>query len=370
MDRIERIGNFEAIALLITLVANNIIFNIPTIVLQTAGSGAWINIIYLSVISIIFIIIVYRLFKSFVDKDILDVSEFLGGKVLKVIVAVLYLIYFIVFSALSLRYFSNSLHLIYFSSTPIILLILFFFIPVIISNKSGLSAISGATRIFFPFTFFGIIVLFLVAFKDFVWQRLFPILGFGAESIFLNGLTNLFAFNIIIYLFLLKPMLKQEKDYKIVSIISVIICGLYVLFAIISLLMSFSFITQTDEMFSLYLLTRLISFGDFLQRVDAAFIFLWILVFLSFLSFNYYCITQILRKVIKLTEPTEMTYCLSAFILGLALAFKDISDVKFVLRNHLKIFTIILIFIVSFLILLLAYIKKKIINRKDRKNEN
>lgn len=366
MDSIEQIGKIEAIILLITLTANNIIFNIPTIILNNTGTAAWINVLYLFLISVFFIFIVYKLFKSFPNSDILDVSEFLGGKFLKVIIAVLYLIYFVTFSALSLRYFANSLKLVYFTSTPIIMLMLLFLVPVIISNKSGLKAISGATRIFFPFTFFGIVILFFAASKDFVWQRLFPILGFGTESIFLNGLMNLFAFNVITYLFLLKPMLKKEEDFKAVSIISVIICGIYLLLSVVSLLMSFSFIVETDEMFSLYLLTRLVSFGNFLQRIDAIFIFLWILIFFTFLSFNFYCISQIFKKIFKTGASSELCYSIASLIIGIGLIFKDISMVKYVLRNYLKIYSVILIFVVSFMILIFAYIKKKTAKRKER----
>ena len=200
--------------------------------------------------------------------------------------------------------------------------------------------------------------------KDFVWQNLFPIFGFGTDSVFLNGIANLFAFNVIAYLFLLKPMLKEEKDFKIISIVSVIICGVYILLSILSLLMTFPFITGTDEMFAVYLLTRLISLGEFLQRVDAIFILLWILVFLSFLSFNFYCILKILKKVLKMENAMEMRYSLALIILGISLAFKDISSVKFILRNYLKVYSVILIFVISFIILLLAYFKKRKSHRK------
>lgn len=365
MDKIERISKFEAITLLVTMIANNIIFNISAIILNTTGTGAWINIIYLSIISIIFIIVICILFKSFSNSDIVDISEYLGGKFLKIIIAISYIIFFIAFSALTLRYFSNSLHLIYFNYTPLFILMLLFLIPVIISSRCGLKAITGVTKIFFPFTFFGIVILMFSASKDFVWQNLFPILGFGTDSIFLNGITNLFAFNVIAYLFLLKPMLKDEKDFKTISIVSVIICGIYILAAVVSLLMAFPFVIKTDEMFTVYLLSRVVSFGEFLQRVDAIFILLWILVFLSFLSFNFYCILKLFKKIFNLENASSMCYSLAAIILGISLFFKDISSVKFILRNYLKIYSVILIFIVSFIVLLFAYFKKRIFRGKE-----
>lgn len=365
MDKIEKIGRFEAITLLITLIANNIIFNISSMVLHSTGTGAWVNIIYLSVISIIFILIVSSLFKSFSNSDIVDVSEYLGGKFFKFTIAILYIIFFIVFSALCLRYFSNSLQLIYFKYNPLIFIMLLFVIPVIISNKSGLKAIVGVTRLSFPFTFFGIIILMFAASNDFVWQYLFPAFGYGTKSIFLNGLGNLFAFNVIIYLFLLKPMLKEEKHFKAISIISVVVCGIYILMSIISLLMTFPFIIETDEMFSIYLLTRLVSFGNFLQRVDAIFILLWIFIFLTFLSFNFYCILKLFKKMFNISNSSELSYSLASLIIGLALAFKDIHTVKYVFRNYLKLYAVILIFVISFIVLLLAYLKKKRSRGKD-----
>ena len=365
MDKIEKITKAEAIILLMTIIANNIIFNISAIILNSAGTGAWLNIIYLSIISIIFIVIVTILFKSFNNADIIDVSEYLGGKFLKFITAILYIIFFVIFSSLALRYFSNSLQLIYFNYTPLIVLMLLFLIPVIIANHAGLKAIAGVTKIFFPFTFLGVVILMFVASKDFVWQHLFPIFGFGIDSVFFSGINNLFAFNVIAYIFLLKPLLKQEKDFKTISIVSVIICGIYILMSIVSLLMSFPFIIETDEMFAVYLLTRIVSFGEFLQRVDAVFILLWILVFLSFLSFNFYCILKILKKILKFENVTELHYSLALIILGIALSFKDIITVKFILRNYFRIYSVILIFAISFIILLFAYFKKKLIHGKE-----
>lgn len=370
MDKIEKIGRFEAITLLITLIANNIVFNISAIILNSTGTGGWINIIYLSIISIIFILIVCTLFKSFTNSDIVDVSEYLGGKLLKSIIAILYIIFFIIFSALCLRYFSNSLQIIYFKYSSLIFLMLLFIIPVIISNKAGLKAIVGITRLSFPFTFFGIIILMFAASNDFVWQYLFPAFGNGFNSIFISGISNLFAFNVIGYLFLLKPMLKEEKYFKSISIIAVITCGIYILLSVISLLMTFPFIIKTDEMFSIYLLTRLVSFGEFLQRVDAVFILLWIFIFLTFLSFNFYCILKLFKKIFNISNSSEMSYSLAAIIIGLALAFKDIRTVKYVFRNYLNIYAVILMFVMSFIILLLAYFKKRKSRRKDMvKNE-
>lgn len=359
MNTIEKIGKAEAIALLITVISNNIIINIPTIIVDYTGTGSWLNVIFITFICLIFVLLICKFFKPFVNFDIIDVSEFLGGKILKYIVAFLYIILFISFSAICLRYFSHSLQTIYFSGSPLIFLILLFLIPITISSKAGLKAISGTNLIFIAIIFLSIIVLLVTAAKDFVWQRLFPALGYGAKETFLTNITNIFAFNVIAYLYFLKPFLKTETNFKKISVLAVVLCGLYLLISVVSLLMTFAFITQTDEVLSLYLLTRLINFGRFFQRVDAIFIFIWILTMLSFLSLNLFIISHIIKKSIKLKSSSELIYPVSSLLFAISLSFKDISTVKFVTRNIYKIYNFILVFIISFLILLFGFIKKK-----------
>ena len=88
-------------------------------------------------------------------------------------------------------------------------------------------------------------------------------------------------------------------------------------------------------------------------------------IFLTFLSFNFYCILKLFKKIFNVRHSTEMSYSLSVLVIGIALAFKDIRTVKYMFRNYLKLYAVILIFVVSFIILLLAYLKKKKSRRKD-----
>lgn len=367
MDNLNKVGKIEAIALLVTVITNNIIFNVPSIILNFVGSGAWLSIIYLLVITLIYIIVICKLLNPFIDSDIIDVSEFLGGKTLKFIVGILYIFLFSTFAGGCIRYLCNSLHLIYFNDTPLLFLLLLFIIPVIIANKYGVKAIAGTNLIFLPLALISIIILFFASSKDFVWQRLFPIFGYSAKNLFINQIPNISAFNVVGYLYFAKPFLKKDEHFKGISILCVIISGIYLLISIISLLMTFPFITQTDQTLSLYLLTRLVSFGNFFQRADAIFIFLWILEVLSFFSFNTLLIITILKKMFNLKYSSELCYSLSAILLGISLSFPDIATVKSFNRNFYRVFSFVIVFIFSFLIFLLAYIKRK---RKGAINES
>ena len=113
------------------------------------------------------------------------------------------------------------------------------------------------------------------------------------------------------------------------------------------------------ESFSLYIIARFATLGRFFQRIDAIFFFIWILAFLSFLSFNIYLITYIMKKGFELSNSSELIYSVSAILIGCSLAFRNVATVSSFTKNFFKPFTFILIFCISFLILLIANFKKR-----------
>lgn len=359
MDDIPKIGKLEAIGLHLAVISNNIIFSMTSIIFNSSGSGSWLNMIYVSIISIVFMLIIIALYKSFPGLDLLDISKYLGGKKLKYIFSILYSVLFISFSAICVRYYVNDLHIIYFSDYNFLFLILITFIPIVISSQIGLKAVYGANLVIIPITVLSIVLLLSISIRDFSWQRLFPVLGYGANNLFIKQSLNIFAFNIIGYMYFLPPYLKEAKDFKKISLFSIIVCGLYLLLTILALTMTFAYSFKADESFSLYLISRLATLGRFFQRIEAIFFFIWILAFLSFLSFNIYLISSILKKGFNLGSSKELIYSISAIIIGLSLSFKNIASVSSFAGTFFKTYTVSIIFVISFIVILLAYFKKR-----------
>lgn len=359
MDSLQKIGKFEAISLIVMITINQIIFNIPNTIIINTGSSAWLNVIVISIVAILLCLLVCRLFKSFPTHDIVDVSEYLGGKILKTIVGILYILFFIFIAGVLLRYLSTSLQLIYFEKSPIVFLLLLFLIPVVFAVKSGIKPISQVNLIITPIVLFSMLIILFATAKDFVPENLFPILGFGADKTFLIGLNNIFSFSCFAYLYFLIPILKNPEDFKKIAITSIIISAIYLFLSVICLLMIFPFIPFSDEMLSVYLLTRIIEFGKFFQRIDAIFIFVWILCTFSFLSITTELVNKILKKLTKIKNDKEMVYSICAIIFSVALLFKDIADMKYIQNVILKYIVILLVFVMSLAILILANFKHK-----------
>lgn len=364
MSQSNKIGNMEAIFLIVTIMINHIILNLPKTLLDSTGSGSILNIIFITIIALLVVYLISKLLKYFPDMDILDISNFLGGKILKYIMGILFLIYFLFSASTFLRSFCESVKIIYFPRTPVVFLMILFIIGIILCNRLGMKSIIRANLIFIPFVLFSIIFIFFANLDNFTIQRFFPIFGNGLSTTFFSGISNLFAFSGISLLYFIPPHLKDSKEFKKVSIISIILSGIWLLFSIATLLFIFPSIVTTDEILPLYLASRFIEFGRFFQRLDAVFLLIWIISIMSYLSILLSFIVSIFRKVTDFKYSYVVIYVSSLLIFSLALIPQNYAQIHFLETVIYKYFVLILVFIISLLVLILSRLKYKKQNQK------
>ena len=89
----QKLGKWEAIILIVAIVINHIILGLPRSIVAEHASASILNVIYISAIVIILIFLICKLLESFPGLDIIDIAEFLGGKVLKIGISILFLLY-------------------------------------------------------------------------------------------------------------------------------------------------------------------------------------------------------------------------------------------------------------------------------------
>ena len=92
----KKLSTFEAFSILIMLTINTILLDLPKYALEQTGTGSIVNCIYIGCFVFIFLIIFNKLFKNFPTWDILDISNFLGGKFLRFLVGSIFFLYFVI----------------------------------------------------------------------------------------------------------------------------------------------------------------------------------------------------------------------------------------------------------------------------------
>lgn len=298
-----KIGKLEAIFLVLIVMINKILLNIPKEIIKQSQTGSPVNIIFTSILILIITLLICKLFQKFPNEDIIDISKYVGKKPLQIILGILLLILFTMIITSVIYEFTTLLQIIYFPNTPISLILLIFLGCMGVANKTGFKSIVKANSVIIPIILLSLVVIFAGILKNLNLNRLYPILGQNVKTTFLEGSQNIFAYGGLLYLFFIVPFLKNKQDFKKVALISMLVSGLFLLFTVIILLGIFPFIIKSEEIMSMYLLTRCIELGKFLQRTDAIFVFLWIISAFSYLSISLMFMSNIFGKLQNVKNP-------------------------------------------------------------------
>lgn len=358
-----RIGKPEAIALILTVMVNHAILNISKAILSSSQSSSLLNTIYISIIALILSYIIYLLLNKFPTFDILDISKFLGGTVLKTIIAILFLLYFIFFSATLLKNFVYDLQIIYYPNTNTFFPIILFLIVAVFVCNLRYNAIYRSNLLTIPYVIASILVLFFGNFGDFTFQNIFPILGGGISETFLYGISNLFAFQGLLYLLFLPPHLKDVTELKKITLLSVLFSALYLILSVATIFLLFDIEVSNTLLMPLYSAARYIEFGTFFQRLDSVFILTWIISFVSYLSITINICSNIFRKVTQLGSTKISTILISVLLL-IATFFSTTNAVSTFISEVVYKYAFFIMIGISFVVLLLAFILKKLKNHR------
>ena len=364
---IKQISNFQAIALILIIVTNHLILGTPRTLIAETGTGTILNMIYVFILALILVFIITKLFSNFNGKDIIDISEFLGGKVLKVIVGIVFIIYFLVILSTTVRVIVQDLEIIYFQNISVYVLTLVILASIVFVYKYGSSAVVKCNSIIAPIVGIAILIIAFSNVQDFSLDRIFPILGFGAKETFITGASNIFAYSGLAILYFIMPMLKDSKNFKKVSIVSTILVGILIIGSVSSLVLSFPFIENINEISSLYVESRDISYWQVFQRIDGLFVFSWILALLSYISVALFFIVTIFRKLTHAKKEFPVVLAFINIIYGVTLIPKSIETVRFLEEVVFKYANISLIIVTGLILMILANIKYYFQNAKHKK---
>ena len=325
----SKIGTMEAIMILLTIVVTHTILSLPKNLLSITKSATIINIIYVSLLALLLVIFIVRLFKKFPGMDILDISEYLGGSLFKKLLGILFISYFLVSSSILLRNFCECLKIVYFPDTDLLFLILLFIIAICIANRLSFTATLKTNLLVIPIVLASVVFLFLANLRNFTLERMYPLLGEGFFNTFVTGIGNISAFGGIAYLYFLPPLLKKPEQYKKIAITSIIITGIYLLLTIATILFMFSFFITEDEIMPLFSAARYIEFGTFFQRLESIFLLIWISVFCCYLSVVMKFSVLILQKITLLKDTNILLPCIGLTMLAISLFPENYAISKF-----------------------------------------
>ncbi len=304
----EQISERELTLLLANLLSVKAIFAFPRTVFATSANAAWIEIIYMSLMAWVTIETWALAYRKTGKRSVLELAENIGKRPFKIIVGLAVVLVFCINFATEFRIFAESVKIILLPKTDIEYIMILLAVTICIVQKSGLRAVATVNAIFFPIclVFLGFIVIFLN--KSYDINNIFPVLGNGAGAIFKGGVENISCFSDILALNILIPYIKDIGAAKRSGRNALLIAAITMLLICLSYALCYPYPWTKEYLLPVYQLSTRIRAGEYFQRFEAFFEFVWEISQLLYSTIYIFLISKVLSKTFSLKDETVICY--------------------------------------------------------------
>jgi len=352
-------GKRETISLLLIFVCNQLFLSFPRNMAESVGNAGWILTIYVSILSLILFLIISRLYKNFEGKDILDIGEFLGGEIGRIIVGIIIVIDYVFIVSVVLREYGEDLKIISLIQSPISFVLVFFALGMVIGAYFGLEPLVRLGAISVPVIFLGFLIVMVGSIEFFNSSNIMPVLGTGPSDIFIGGTSRISIFSGISLLFLITPFLRNHENFKKSGIVGIILSALILTVGTLVYSLVLPYPTTTSNFLPIYQLSRLISYGRFFQRIESIFVLVWSMTALIYLSSVLFFSAYIFKKTFKLEYHTPLILPFGILIFTLSLLPQSLMETIFIDDLIIRKYAWTVTFGLPLILLILASIKKR-----------
>lgn len=356
MSKKIRLGNWEVIATIGCISLIPTLLTIPTFTFETVGTATFLHSIYTGIITFVFFAIVLALYKNFTNMDIVDIANYVGGKPLLLFVAIITMLYLLLSFVLTFSEFIQNLQNVLFQNAPQEYLSIIFGVVVAISIFLGIRGIFRTGSIVAPIIIIGFLLMFLSLQNEIDYTNFFPIFGNGVSNFFLEGFSHVGKYEGVFLILLITPFV---KNYKKIGYSSFLLATLFIISSLFLLVGIIPYPSITENYFPIFELTKLITLGRFVQRVESVFIILWLMATFLYLSLALSFTIEIFQKIfyIKYSHRlipafTTIAVCISSMLSS--------HDVLLKVRNFVfSNITPFIIIVIPIILLILANIKRR-----------
>ncbi len=354
--------------LILLIALNRIIITItylPSMNEPPANQDIWLSELLFFPLQLLVALPIYLLWKRFPNQSIIEYSQTIAGKAGKLI-GFLFITYILQSIAIALAQFGLFITSAVMPETPI----LFFYVTLVLicayALQKGLEVISRLSEFIAPIVLIAITSVSLLLVKDMDLKKLTPVLENGLLPVLQGGLIYTSRTVEVLGLAMLLPYINNSKKVKMVFICSFALVTLYFVIISFPVLTVYELGERKSLKFPFYSAIRLVSIPSFIERVESVHMAIWVLGTFIKISFLYYLTALGLSQLLNLRDYKSLILPLGTIIIPLSLLIAP-SIVELQGFTSYKIFTgysLSFLFVLPFLLLLIAIIRKKGVRHK------
>jgi len=267
-----RFGVQETVCLLAMTITAKVFFSSPTYVVQIVGTSGWIMTIISAMTTGIAFFFAHSLIKHFPQKNIMDIHSIVLGKTVGTILSLTLSVGLMLTAVINLREFTEVLNVYVLPSSPPIFIIYLFIAVLVVFCYLGLETIARFSKLLAYVLLAGFILIIIQ----------------------------------LMIIFVIAKSLQGKEHIKKAGILSLILSGFIIAISLLAFSLTFPYYVGQEITAPIYLLSSIIEYGGFFQRVESLFMMIWIVCSLISITASFYISLYINSYVLKLDDKKPL----------------------------------------------------------------
>lgn len=333
---------------------------VPAILTKYAGQDAWVVVLIVTVLGILFGIPIISLGLRFPGKNPVEYGmELLGKWVGRALGMILSLFFFFV-AATAVRELADHLVIAVMPNTPLVVFIALYVFAIAYGVYLGLEVFARACEILYPLFLIALIGGSLFLFPVANWELLKPFLEHSPLEL-MRGAVNMLSFygEGLAILFLI-PYMRHPEQAPGLNLKITLLLNIPILIMVMLQIAIFGDVENSRMLFPSFELVKMISVAGFFERVEAFLLAFWVTTVCLKVSLLYYTALIAFAQSVNLSDHRPLVWPGAIILVALAvLIFSDVTQARGFLATTWNIFALSVEMTAFILLYSLALLRKK-----------
>ena len=307
----------EITSLMINALFVKILIFYPRIAVLNSENAAWMQILFNLLVMLLIYLITVKVYKT--KKNVIQIASEKGGKWLKILVGTVVFLILMINLLSIIRIFPETVRIVLLKETPTNIIMLIFAIASAFGAYMGINSIARIHYKFLPIAGAVLFIFLIMLIPYYSIDNIMPILGGGADKIFIKGMRTMSFFADILLLNILIPYAPTLNDLKKSGLKSIIVSGSLAFITVLAYCLAYPNPISKEFVFPVYQLARMVHLTSFFSRFEAFFQFVWSLLVMLYSSL-YVCILSLVWQQtfsLKFNKPLILPVTAIAFSLAM-----------------------------------------------------
>ncbi|PYI56880.1 GerAB/ArcD/ProY family transporter [Paenibacillus flagellatus] len=359
MDTRRQITAIQAAIILISTIIGVGVLPLPLFAAQAASTGGPLVTALGGLVALFGLFVITKLGQRFPDKSIVRYSEELIGKWPARIGSVCIIVFFALLTALAAREFGEVVVTSVLKKTPLDVTVIVMLLLAAMSTRNSITVFAYIHHFYFPVLLFPSLLIIVLSLKNANALFLQPVWGEGMSGFVPGMLTIAALFQAAFVMTMVIPAMRNPARAMRASMWGLGIAGgVYVL--IVTATMAVFGPEETKKLLWPTLeLAKVTSLpANILERLDAAFLAIWVTAVFTTLFSTYYFTIHSISQLIRLKDHKMFSMMLLPYIFVMAMYPKNVLHMYEVIAKVGRI-GLFLTIVYPLLLLIVSYARRK-----------